>query len=185
MIVYSENLHLIHFRIILNPKILDDELLAFHGVFAHIIIQQLLDAEVVAQDDRFKAHVGPDEASEFVGGDFAQAFEAGDLSLFAAFLLGGDAFLVAIAVVGLLLVANAEQGRLQDVDMSVAHQIRIELQEESEHQQTYVHAVDIGIGGDDDVVVAQVFDVLLDVQGGLQQVEFFVFVTHFLGHPSS
>ena len=134
MIVYSENLHLIHFRIILNPKILDDELLAFHGVFAHVIIQQLLDAEVVAKDDGLKAHVGPDETTELVGGDFAQAFEAGDLGLLAAFLFGCDAFLIAIAIIGLLLVTHTEQGRLQDVDMSVAHEVGIELEEEGEHQ---------------------------------------------------
>ena len=34
MIVYEENLHLIHLRVILNPKIVDDEPLAFHGVLA-------------------------------------------------------------------------------------------------------------------------------------------------------
>ena len=112
MIVYSENLHLIHLRIILNPKILNDEFLAFHGVLAHVIIQQLLDAEIIAQDDGLKPHVGPDETTELVGGDFAQAFEAGDLGLLAAFLFGGDAFLVAIAVVGLLFVAHTEQRRL-------------------------------------------------------------------------
>ena len=67
MIVYSENLHLIHLGIILNPKILNDELLPFHSVLAHIIIQQLLDAEVVAKDDRFKSHVGADETTELVG----------------------------------------------------------------------------------------------------------------------
>ena len=163
MIVYSENLHLIHFRIILNPQILNDELLAFHGVLAHVIIQKFLDAEVVAQDDGLKAHVGADEATELVGRDFAQAFEAGDFGLLAAFLLGGDAFLITIAVVGLLFVAHTEQRSLQNIDMSVAHEVWIELQEEGEHQQTDVHTVHIGIGGDDDVVVAQVLDVLVDV----------------------
>ena len=108
MIVYEENLHLIHLRVILNPKILDDELLALHGIFAHVVFQQLLDAEIVTQDDGLKPHVGADEATEFVGGDFAQAFEAGDLGLLAAFLLGGDAFLVGVTIVGLFLVAHTE-----------------------------------------------------------------------------
>ena len=121
MIVYSENLHLIHLRVILNPKILDDELLSLHGVLAHIIIQQLLDAEVVAKDDGLKPHVGADEAAELVGGDFAQAFEAGDLGLLAAFLFGGDALLIGVTIVGLFLVAHAEQGGLQDIDMAVAY----------------------------------------------------------------
>lgn len=112
MIVYSEKLHLIHLRIILNPQILNDELLSLHCVLAHVVFQQFLDAEVVAQDDRLEAHVGADEATELVGGDFAQAFESGDLCLLAAFLLGGDALLIGVTIVGLFLVAYAEQRRL-------------------------------------------------------------------------
>ena len=69
--------------------------------------------------------------------------------------------------------------------MAVAHEVRIELEEEGEHQQADVHAVDIGISGDDDVVVAQILDIFVDVQGGLQQIELFVLVTHFLGHPQA
>ena len=134
MIVYSENLQLVHLRVVLNPQVLDDELLALHSVLAHVVFQQFLDAEVVAKDDRLKPHVGADETTELVGGDFAQAFESGDLGLLAAFLLGGDAFLVAIAVVGLFLVAHAEQRGLQDIDMAVAHQVGVELEEKGEHQ---------------------------------------------------
>ena len=163
MIVYEENLHFIHLRVILNTQVVDDKLLAFHSVLAHVVLQQFLDAEVVAQDDGLKAHVGTDEATELVGGDFAQAFEAGDLGLLAAFLLGSDALLVSVTIVGLLFVAHTEERGLQDVDMAVAHQVGIELEEKGEHQQADVHAVDIGIGGDDDVVVAQVLDVLVDV----------------------
>ena len=176
---------LVHVGIILNPKFVNDELLALHGVLAHIIFQQFLDAEVVAQDDRFKAHVGTNEATELVGGDFAQTFESGDLGLLTAFLLGGDAFLVGVTVVGLLLVAHAEQRRLQDVDMAVAHQVGIELEEESKHQQADMHAIDIGIGGDDDVVVAQVLNVFVNIECGLQQVELLVLITYFLGHAQA
>ena len=185
MIVYSENLHLIHLRIILNSQVLDDKSLSLHRIFAHVVFQQLFDAEVVAQDDGFKPHVGADETSELVGRNLAQTFEAGNLGLLAAFLLGGDALLVAVAIISLFLVAHTEQGGLQDIDVAVAHQVGVELEEEGEHQQTDVHAVDIGIGGDDDVVVAQVLDVLVDVQGGLQQVELLVLVTHFLGHSQA
>jgi hypothetical protein len=31
-----------------------------------------------------------------------------------------------------------------------------------------VHAIDVGIGGDDDAVVAQFFDAFFDVESGLQ-----------------
>ena len=69
--------------------------------------------------------------------------------------------------------------------MAVAHEVGVELEEEGEHQQADVHSVHIGIGGDDDVVVSQVLDVLVDVQGGLQQVELLVLVAHFLGHSQA
>ena len=39
--------------------------------------------------------------------------------------------------------------------MPVADQFGEELEEEGEQQQADVHAVDVGIGGDDDLVVAQ------------------------------
>ena len=74
--VTDKTSNLVHVGVILNPKIVDDELLAFHGVFAHVVFQQFLNAEVVAEDNGFKAHVGADEASELVGRDFAQALES-------------------------------------------------------------------------------------------------------------
>ena len=42
-----------------------------------------------------------------------------------------------------------------------------------------MHPVDVGIGRHDDLVVAQVVHVLLDVQRRLQQVEFLVLVNDF------
>ena len=69
--VTDKTSNLVHVGIILNPKIVDDELLPLHGVLAHVVFQQFLDAEVVTQDDGLKAHVGTDEAAELVGGDFA------------------------------------------------------------------------------------------------------------------
>ncbi len=41
-----------------------------------------------------------------------------------------------------------------------------------------MHAVDVGVGGYDHVVVAQAVDTVLYVEGGLEQVEFLVFVHH-------
>ena len=65
--------------------------------------------------------------------------------------------------------------------MAFLDQIREELQEESQHQQTDVHSVHIRIGGDDDFVVTQVIQALLDVKGRLQAVELLVFIDHFFG----
>ena len=64
--------------------------------------------------------------------------------------------------------------------MPLADHLGEELQEEGHHQEADVHAVDIGIGGDDDLVVAQVIHVLLDVQRRLKEVELLVLVDHLL-----
>ena len=60
--------------------------------------------------------------------------------------------------------------------MALLHQVGEELEEEREQQQAYVHAVDVGIGGDDHVVVAQAVEAVLDVERGLQKIELLVFV---------
>jgi hypothetical protein len=106
---------------------------------------------------------GPDEVLELVGADLAQALEAGDLRALAQLGDGALALLVAVAVEGLLLVAHAEQRRLQDVEVVVLHQVGEELEEEGHQQQADVHAVHVGIGGDDDAVVAQAVHAVLDV----------------------
>lgn len=48
-----------------------------------------------------------------------------------------------------------------------------------------MHAVDVGVGGEDDVVVAEVFEVFFDVEGVLEEVEFFVFVADFAGEAEA
>jgi hypothetical protein len=63
----------------------------------------------------------------------------------------------------------------------VLHQVGEELEEEGHQQQPDVHAVHIGIGGDDDAVVAQAVHAVLDVERGLDQVELLVLVHHLLG----
>ena len=65
--VTDKTSNLVHVGIILNPKILDNELLSLHGIFAHVVFQKFLDTEIVAQDDGLKPHVGTDEATELVG----------------------------------------------------------------------------------------------------------------------
>jgi hypothetical protein len=44
-----------------------------------------------------------------------------------------------------------------------------------------VHAIHIGIGGNYDIVVAQVFDGFVNIQRCLKQIELFVFVNNLLG----
>jgi hypothetical protein len=44
-----------------------------------------------------------------------------------------------------------------------------------------VHAVHVGVGGDDDLVVAQAVEAVLDVQRGLEEVKLLVLVDDLLG----
>ena len=65
--------------------------------------------------------------------------------------------------------------------MALPYQFGEELQEEGNHEQAYVHAVDISIGGYDYFVVAQAVDSVFDVECRLQQVELFVLIHYLLG----
>ena len=65
--------------------------------------------------------------------------------------------------------------------MAFLDELGEELQEEGDDEQTDVHAIDIGIGGHNHLVVAQGVETILNVEGGLQQVELFVFIHHLLG----
>ncbi len=88
--------------VILNNKIVNDKVLSFHSVFAHVEFQQLGHGIFLAEADAVKTDVGPDEAAEFLRRDFAETFESGDLGIVAEFLDGGYALLVGVAVVGVI-----------------------------------------------------------------------------------
>ena len=60
--------------------------------------------------------------------------------------------------------------------MALPHQLGVELEEEGEEEEADVHAVHIGIGGDDDVVVAEVLHAIVDVEGVVEEVELFVLI---------
>ena len=78
-------------------------------------------------------------------------------------------------------VSYSEKRCLQHVDMPFLDEFREELQEERDGEQTDVHAVYIGIGGYDDLVIAQRLHAVFDIQRCLKQVELLVLVDHFLG----
>src|SRR5690606_17871758 len=65
--------------------------------------------------------------------------------------------------------------------MSCPDHIREKLQKKGHQQQPDVHSVHIGIGSDHDVVVAQSFHPVFDIQGMLQQIEFFVLIDDLFG----
>ena len=81
----------------------------------------------------------------------------------------------------LALVTHAEQRGLKNVYVSLPYQFGEELQEECYHKQTYVHSVHIGIGCNYYLVVAQIIQALLNVQGCLQQVELLILINHLFG----
>ena len=65
--------------------------------------------------------------------------------------------------------------------MALLYKLREELQEEGYDEQTDVHAVDIGIGSHDDLVVTQGVETLFYVESGLEEVKLLVLVDHLLG----
>lgn len=65
--------------------------------------------------------------------------------------------------------------------MAFLDQLGEELEEEAEEEHADVHPVDVSIRGNNDLVVAQSVEALLDVEGGLEEVELLVFVDHLLG----
>jgi hypothetical protein len=79
-----------------------------------------------------------------------------------------------------LLERGCAHGRAasEDVDVPFLDELGKELQEEGNHEQADVHAVDIGIGGDDDLVVSQSVEAVLNVECSLQQIELLVLIDH-------
>ena len=155
------------------------------------------------QGDLFESYVWAYEVRELIGRDLSQTFESCDLRVRSEVTNCVKPLLLSIAIAGdevaLLLilqqfgvcvsddllvldlraaVANTEEWRLQDIDMPLLDQLGIELQEESDDQQTDVHTVYIGIGGHDHLVVSKVVEAVLDVQGSLKEVELLILIDH-------
>ena len=65
--------------------------------------------------------------------------------------------------------------------MVALDQVGEELQEEGDQQQADVHAIHIGIGRNDHLVITESIQAILDVQSGLQQVELLVLIHNLLG----
>jgi hypothetical protein len=92
--------------------------------------------------------------------------------LFSRFIVAVDRF---------LFIPHAEQRRFQNVHMPRFTRSGKNCRKKGHQQQPDVHAIHIGIGCDDDIVVPQSFQPIFNIQRMLQQVEFFVLVHHFFG----
>ena len=66
--------------------------------------------------------------------------------------------------------------------MAFLNKVGEELQEESYHEQSDVHAVHICIRGHYYLIITQALQPVLNIQGRLQQIEFLVFVNHLFRH---
>ena len=139
----------------------------------------------VVQRQRIEADVLANEILELARGDFPQPLEARDLVGRAELRHRRLLLLFRVTVNRFLLIAHAEERRIQNKQMPVANQVREELQEKRDQEQPDVHAVHVGIRRNHDFVVTQAVEAFLDVQRGLQQVKFLVFVDHFLREPVS
>ena len=93
-------------------------------------------------------------------------------------------FLV-VAIDGFLFVTDAEERGLKDKYMLLFHQVGEELEKERDQQEPDMHAVHIGIRGNDDPVIAQSVQPVFNVQGGLQQVEFFILIHDFFSQTEA
>src|SRR5205814_2184889 len=122
-------------QILLHAQILDDEILPLGRVRAHEERQEFVGAVEMVEVDRVEADILPDEILELAGGDFAEALEARDLVAGAERGDGGMFLLLAIAILRDLLVAHAEERRLEDEEVIVADDVREKLEEEREQQQ--------------------------------------------------
>ncbi len=78
----------------------------------------------------------------------------------------GAHFVFGLHVVGVLLVADAEQRGLGDVDVAAFDQLVHLAVEEREEQRADVGAVDVGVGHDDDAAVAAFGEVLIFADAG-------------------
>ena len=78
------------------------------------------------------------------------------------------------------MLRTRKSGVCNTIYMSLFDKVGEILQEEGYHEQTDVHAVDIGIGGDYHLVVAEAVEAVFKVEGGLEEVELVVAVKYFL-----
>ena len=81
-----------------------------------------------------------------------------------------------VAIDGLLLVAHAEERGFQHEEVAVMDQMVEEAEEISDQQVADVQAVHVGVGGEDDLLVAEALEVVLDVEAAHEVVHFVVLI---------
>ena len=54
-------------EVFFHHKIVDNEVLTFHGVLAHVVFEELLHLVGLVQSDLFESHFGTDEVGKLFG----------------------------------------------------------------------------------------------------------------------
>ena len=89
-------------RVVLYYQIVDYKVLTFHSVLAHIEFEQGIHAVLFAQCHTIQTHIRTDECAEFLRRYFSQTFESGYFGFIAKTFYGSDAFIVIIAINGIV-----------------------------------------------------------------------------------
>ena len=67
--------------VLFDNKVVDDEVLAFHCVLAHVVGEQILDLVVLVQLNALQTHVGAYEVAELVGRNLTKSLESCNLGV--------------------------------------------------------------------------------------------------------
>src|SRR5690606_31706622 len=94
-----------------------NEFAPFRRILAHVIGQYFLDLHSLRDLDLFKADVFTNETSEFVGRDFTEALESGNLGMSAQFFYGILPRLQGVAIECPFHVSGPEERYVETVEM--------------------------------------------------------------------
>ena len=157
------------FRVLLDP------LAPGLHVLAHENGEDLVGLNGVVQSDAaqgagLRVHGG---LPQLVGVHLAETFEAGDVHLRVLVVgsqLGGDAVALLVGVGHLLGLAAGElvKRRHSRIYIAVLNERAHVAEEEGQQQRADMAAVHIGIGHDDDLVIAELFDIELIPDAGAE-----------------
>ena len=92
------------------------------------------------------------------------SLEACDFNPLCECLNGLLAFLIRIAINGFLAIAHAKEWGLQNVEVALMDQLIEKLEKVGDHQVANMQAIHIGIGGQDDFLIAKVVDRILNAK---------------------
>ena len=104
LFVLHSSLHLIQRcriflrNILLNHQVIDDEVLTFHRILTHIILQELLHLVGLVQRYLLQSHIRTDEMGKLFWRNLSQSLESGDFRVRTQRLDGLLALLIAVAV---------------------------------------------------------------------------------------